>query len=207
MQLVEADYSQFYIRGDDPYFHDSDGDFLVDTGLMSSDGHGSVFLVSFQQAGRIPIDIEVLPAVPPNPGPEWQDVVEITLRTSQRTTLSGWEQTPGDLPIPVFPEVSYRVRYAVADADLARERWEAPLHERYQIRLWPPPTAPPAVLRSESGAGQYWLFGHEAQRAYERAKLLPPGTRTRAMVDSGLRAHPDTAKRIARGEQNFESGS
>lgn len=207
VHFVDVDFSQFYIRNETDSDVDVEHDF-GGTGLATYFDPGMVMATCFQQNGPIPIDIEVLHTQPTPLPPAWQDVVEISFVANARTTLSGWEERSSDLPLDVTPGHSYRLRFAVADADLARERldWEGPVPERYQVRLWPAPPAPSAILRCDSGIGQYWLFQKAADLAYERVRHLPCEEQARAIIDIGLLEHPETAKQIACGDHAFRSG-
>lgn len=201
MHVVRAEYSQFYLRGDGEPPEVEAG------GLAASDEAGSVVFTAFRQQGDISIDVEVVDQRPPDLGPEWLDVVETGFIARETSTLTGWGEAGGDdLDLGLAPGRGYRLRYAVADADRARSDDDPPYPERYLIRLWPSDDVQHEVIRSESGAGQYWTFQRDAEHARARVAAVPTGRKTQAIIRIALREHPETARRIRAGEEHLRSG-
>jgi hypothetical protein len=160
-------------------------------------------LVAVRQFGRLPVDVEVLDTEPGPEGRAFQDVVEFSLPVHASLALTGWDPFDAGGVLPVRPSTTYRVRYAIADADLADGVTEPPYPERYRLRLWPQSWAPPRRVRVESAIGRYWSVQPFATRAKAAVESRPPGTRTAAMLDIGIREQPDVARRIAAGEAAY----
>ena len=208
IHTVAADYSQFYIHGVDGWYDPDNIPEELGAGLVQADTHSNLMFVSFQQWGDLPIDVRVLDAEPAITEETWHDVVELSITPPEPMVLDGWEDVnPLDLGLEV--QRSYRVRYSVKDADLARDigtQEDAPFPESYLIEIWPAPVSPPRVVRGESANGQYWTFQRDADRAKLAVSDVPNGAKTAAIVEIGLTEHPEVARRIARGEAQFQSG-
>jgi hypothetical protein len=161
-------------------------------------------LTAFRQNGPLPVDVEVHASEPEMPSSEWGDVVEFSLVTLEGFGLAGWDGPVTPISMSVGQEV--RGRYAVANADDALLTLVPPFPELYQLRFWPAPLAPTAVVRSETAAGQYWNFQSGANQARSIALELPEGERTRGIIDIAFHDHPETAEKIAGGEVKFTAG-
>lgn len=101
-----------------------------------------------RQSGSIDVAVTI-GAVPPPLGDEWADVAELSFTPTAPAQMTGWE--PFDpTPLPLEVGASYRMRWAIADADRASETWEPPYPERHRLDLWPAPESPPTLaFRSE----------------------------------------------------------
>lgn len=201
---VSVDYSQFYLRSLDGYFEMDDYDSPdVNVGLARADRHGNVMFTAFHEYGRVPVDIEVVSEEPADPGPDWQDVVELSIAPPDGVGLEGWEDGEGSLDLGLERGASYRVQYAVADAGLTREvgddfEWIA----RYRIRVWRAPIGPPRLIRVQSNRARYWTVQLAASEALAKVANVAPGEKTEAIVRLALREHPDVAAGIRRGDED-----
>ncbi|WIB65549.1 hypothetical protein [Curtobacterium sp. MCBD17_040] len=123
---------------------------------------GQLLLTTMREGYDIDVDVEVHPGEPPALDDRWSDVVDVpfpAMGPAFVADLFGSLAEPEE-PLPLEAGVTYRLRYAVRDADAADpERDEQ--QETYLLQFWPAPLTPAVVCRAESNRGQYWLHAWE----------------------------------------------
>jgi hypothetical protein len=202
---VHADFSSFYLRGARLHYDPALVGKIPWPGLIDGDDEEIMF-TSFRQHGPFPVDVEVRKKEPAVPDSSWTDVLEFSFTAQEGFALGGWDSNDPSTPIPANVGEEFRGRYAVANADEAHSVFERPYPEVYQLLFWPAPLEPVKLVRSDSAAGEYWNFQFEADAARSLALEYAAGTRTRAIIEMAFRDHPESAKRIARGELQFMTG-
>lgn len=210
---VYADYSQFYIVGNNSWFdEESLGDYRL--GLVQVDPRSNVLLTTFQQWGHVPVQIRIYEDDKPPLDNEFQDVVEFSVFTREQLCLSGWDGSDDMIPLNLKPNTSYRVRYSVKGADdfpkFEIEWFEevqtfGDLPETYRLEFWESSMADGEIL-SESFNGQYWNHLNLAAEAKSQVAGLPRGKQTEALVRIALKAHPELAAAVAAGDDRALSG-
>ena len=213
-------FSQFYLVSGDRYVDSLNPNHPeIAVGLCNGSSIGAMMFTAFRHHGDIQVLVDICDAEPPPLGAEWQDVVELPLYTMGEVRLKGWDLSPSGTVIDLDPFEEYRVRYAIANGDVAwRERNNdpgLPFPERYRLQFWRAEGVLPSVVVQESAAGQYWGFSHDAKVAVpaiiEAAesvaeKPLSEEERLLAVIDGALGAHPPTAQRIRDGDHLYTKG-
>ena len=190
--VVSVDYSQFYIQTGEP--EDFEPLWLDDYGLSlaSEFAPGQFLMTCMRQWAELPVRVQILEQHPGEPDPAWGDVVEVSIVAGDRPAITGWGgETPTSLPLDVG--VSYRLRYLIKDADLARDDEPG---DSYWVQFWPAPIDPPRILVQESLAGIYWHAAKGVQFVNEAVSTLPEGDRLNAAIDLALERYPEAAERI-----------
>jgi hypothetical protein len=152
---VEADFSQFYLS----WRTDASGQFDPDgpgTALVRFSDRTMIMFTAMRQHGPIDVDVSITTARPEPLGVEWGDVSELSFVPSSAVALTGWEARGDDPVLALTPGTSYRLRYGIAEADLARDVSHKPFPERYLLEFWPEPESPPEQVVQRSSIGRYW---------------------------------------------------
>lgn len=161
-------------------------------GLCGAAHPGSLAFVTGLHTGPLPLRVEAHPAEP-GLAEDWDDVVEVPLRTTTaHLVLQAFQdQAPVRLPAPG----DYRVRYCGAGIDEGaaadtRSPGSPPV-DRYLVQLWPAAPAPDAVVRQGSARAAYW-------HRDARDAPLPPSAKelavARAAEDELRRAEEQAAR-------------
>ncbi|MFF4342075.1 hypothetical protein ACFY00_19330 [Kitasatospora sp. NPDC001540] len=129
--------------------------------------------------GLIRLGVERCAQRPPEPGPEWESVVELSLHSSGELRLRAWDGVDVDGPgnLAHAGPGWYRVRVQTRGRDRGREADTAarPVEE-HRLTLWPAPPAPDAVLRVGDLTGRR----HHDPRRPAPQPIRPPAARRAA---------------------------
>ncbi|MBD0676813.1 hypothetical protein, partial [Streptomyces sp. CBMA156] len=169
---VRVHYGQIYVESDpdDPGPDWAKAFAGQCVGLCGAAVPGALWLTTGLHTGSVGFTVEVHEQAPP-PGPDWEDVVEVSFRPSgERTVLTEWGGgSAWDLDLA---ETDHRVRYCARGIDEGRghdtRMPDEPHAEHYLLQFWPAPPEPARVLRQTSETAGYW---HDEVR-----KLPPPPT-------------------------------
>lgn len=161
--IVGASFSQFYLRSKDASddaleFGNGPIAYVVDP--------GEIMLTSPIQDATLAVKIRIFHERPKPLDDEWNDVVEISFRAGDSTAVTGWEQGEHDLPLPLVPGATYRLRYAIANIDQPVERHvevgevEQPFADMVRIDLWQAELAKAELMVQRTRGGRYWVISH-----------------------------------------------
>lgn len=208
---VDAAFSQFYVVSGDAYVGKSTyPDSGRRVGLCDARTPGALMLGTARQAGPIPIAVQVFDAPPPPLDAGWQDVAEVPFEPAGAVRMKGWDPSSAETVLPIDAAKTFRVRYAIADADDAESvnfsETGADLPERYLVQFWPAGPTAAEVVRQDSAIGQYWNFSLESKALAARVSVLAAEQRFPAAVDFALAEHPETTARIRAGDHRYTLG-
>lgn len=200
---VDASYSQVELHpGVGAWVHGP-----VDLGLASDEHGDAVTLVVPREYGTVRAEIQIAEEAPPVE-PDWDAVVEWSLRTGDGVALTGWAGA-GLIQVPVPADVELRVRYVVLGGQEESDGWHSPGsptgQDRYLLQLWPAPPAPPQVVRATVPWSQYWVVGQSAAETVTALSHVPDPARLAAVVDEALRRHPDVLGHLRAGDGRYRS--
>ncbi len=197
--VVGASFSQFYLRSTgapkiEPVFGE--------TSLTMVRNPGEIMFSSPVQDADFKVDVHVNTERPDPLDDGWNDVVEVSFHAGTDTFLTGWEPTPGDLRIPLTDGKPYRLRYAVADIDLAAAtNWgpvEPPIHPLIgiiAIDIWPQEPTPAQVVVQKTAGGRYFLVAHGLDRLrnelFARQSTTTELQRVTEFADRAFVAYPE----------------
>jgi hypothetical protein len=154
-------------------------------GLCGAAVPGRLSMVTGLHTGAVAVRVESHAGAPPI-GPEWQDVVEVSVELADEQYLLTAFDGGDDLDLPAAG--AYRARWCASgmddgrDMDTAVDDGSAP--DRYLLQLWPAPMQADVVVRLGSAQAAYWhgiaattppppspaeLAGAAAQRAAREA--------------------------------------
>ena len=150
---LDVDYGQFYIWIDDPELIDVVGDAIT---LVDQFSPQQLMFVAARHWGQIRVDVSCFHERQRAPDDRFQDCAEISLNATASVSLTGWDSSTGETPLPVEVGAAYRVRYSVADLDDADPTPGIAATETYRIDLWPEPVSPPAIIQNDSAFGLDW---------------------------------------------------
>jgi hypothetical protein len=156
-------------------------------------------MVTGLHTGPVPLRVEALDAAPPL-DEAWEDVVEVSFRSPDRSSMVSTFDGVHELRLPESGEL--RARWSARGMDAAREadtrlEGEPPL-DAYLLQLWPAAPAPDAVLRQTSAAAAYW-------HAVARSSAPPPDPGQRARRAAEERARLEREERAKETEALLES--
>jgi len=154
-EIVETDYGQLDLVWKD----DLDDEDHLDkafrgqvNGLVGAGHPNRVYVNLARRSGGSPVRVVLHDAEPELPGPEFDDVVEVST-TVPDDAEPGWQSWAGESggDLAGIEAGTYRLRVSARgrDAGAADEFAEAPVDE-YLIELWPASTAPDAIVRVTS---------------------------------------------------------
>lgn len=126
---------------------------------------GELWVMTAHQWGPFSVTTQVSPAAPPEPGAEWEDVVEFSANSPSPLVVT--ELVENDPRVPFTDEpgtyrirVSSRGRKPSADQEPVDDATEAPRPvEWYLLQAWPAPVAEPVVVRLQSSYARERLAG------------------------------------------------
>lgn len=153
------------------------------------------FVSGGSQWGPFAIAARVLDGDPGDPGEEWEDVVEVTVRSSGAMTLD--EVVDGPVSSLDVPPGTYRMRLSARGRTESRDRAlafpdedlvvEPGALEHFLVELWPTAmTSPAVVLRQDSAFAQEILHPSEPVWPAERE----PGLRAARAIARDVRQQP-----------------
>lgn len=208
---VDAAFSQFYVVSGDAYVGQSSySGSGRRVGLCDATTPGALMLGTARQVGPIPIGVQVFDGPPPPLDAGWQDVAEVPFEPAGAVRMKGWDPSSTETVLPLDAAKTFRVRYAIADADdagsVSFSETGADLPERYLVQFWPASPAAAEVVREDSAIGQYWNFSLESKALAARVSVLAAEQRFPAAVDFTLAEHPETAARIRAGDHRYTLG-
>lgn len=160
-EVVETDYGQLdVVWGDDDAGFDGDWDrFFAGqvNGLAGAADPNGLYLNLARRSGGSQVRIEVHQDEP-DPGEEWEDVVEVSITVPDSSEAVGWTGWAGETGgrLDLRPG-SYRVRVNARGRDAGREgEFAEEVVDFYLLQLWPSPPRPDEVVRSTSEDAAYW---------------------------------------------------
>ena len=190
--VVSVDYSQFYIQTGKPESFETLWPEGHDLSLAHEFESGQVLLTCMRQWAELPVRVQILAQHPEEPDAAWGDVVELSIVAGERPAITGWGgETPTALPLN--DGMSYRLRYLIKGADLARDDRPG---DSYWVQLWPAPAEPPRILVQESLNGLYWHAARGTELVNDAVNALPADERLIAAIDFALASYPAMAARI-----------
>lgn len=134
-----------------------------ETPILHTQEAGLCF-VAAREYGDTAVDVRITAAAP-ELAPAAQDVVELSIVATEEVALTSWDGSGEPHPLPLEPDVAYRVRYSVFDADAGGLDT---LGDSYRIEFWPENAAPPRVVTSGTEWMQRWTGRHAEEVARPR---------------------------------------
>lgn len=124
-------------------------------------------------AAPVEVEVELLGSEPGQPEPDWEDVVELSLRCGDRILVAELMEAP---KAAIVREPGwYRLRVCARGRDAGEERGEvgarAKIIEHYLIQAWPAPAAAATTVRARS----LQPVDHTAGRTYLAAARAAAG--------------------------------
>ncbi|MFM9371028.1 hypothetical protein [Streptomyces sp. Da 82-17] len=169
---VSVHYGQIYVLsdgdGDLPDLHDAFAG--QSAGLCGAAVPGALWLVTGLHTRDVGFTVEVHDGPAPEPGPEWEEVVEVSYRPhSDRAQLEEWGgSSTYELGLRA---VDHRVRYCAQGMDAAGEldtRIDEEQADRYLLQFWPAPPEPDRIVRQTAEVARYW-HGFARERCNSRS--------------------------------------
>jgi len=195
--VVGASYSQFYFRQTDMPAASP----AVEAGIAFTVNPGQIMFTSPLQDADLLIDAHVFEARPEPLDSFWRDVVEFSFLAGRENRLTGWEEVPGDLDLQLEEGRPFRLRFAVADFDTARETHygpvdpENPLPNVVAVDFWPQPIEAPRIVVQETKGGRHWIVSRGLdvlrREIFERRPLTTELDRITEFADRAFSAYPD----------------
>ncbi|MBT0770777.1 hypothetical protein KIH74_17675 [Kineosporia sp. J2-2] len=139
--------------------------------LGAGDGTG-LYLTTGLHTGSVGFRL-VIADHAPDPGPEWEELVELSFRPSGPSAVMQWG---GDLLVKFdLPPVWHRARYCARGMDEGRAAdvvmAEEALVDHYGLILWPADPAPEQIVRQTSEIAAYWHDVRHHVKARQRRIL------------------------------------
>jgi hypothetical protein len=157
--MITTDYGQFEIVWSDEFF-EGDFDRCFDGQVNGIVGAARPSLIYFNLArhgdGTSPVRIVLLDAEPPEPEPQWEDVVEVstTLPPEGEVRWLSWGAESSGV-LRGLGAGDYRVRVSASGRGDADDYPQDDL-DRYLIEWWPAPRKPDEIIRLGSENAKYW---------------------------------------------------
>lgn len=196
--IVSASFSQFYLRCSEILAADA---IDAETSVTQGTNPGEVLFTSPIQDADLKVDVRIFDSRPPALNGTWNDVVEFSFRAGAESRLTGWEEEPEDLRLPLAQGKPYRLRYGIANMDTARTDHpgpvdpDAPLTGLIAIDLWPAEILPAETLVQKTKAGRYWLISHGLEHLrlelYRRQAETTETERITEFADRAFTMFPD----------------
>ncbi len=196
--VVSASYAQFYLRCTNASELKPE---YAESSITRAFAPGELMFISPIQDADLEVDVHVL-SEPPDPlDASWKDVVEVSFSAGAQTFLTGWEQEPDDLQLPLPEGEQFRMRYAIRDIDVASSSNHGPVDPSHPdvgliaIDIWPHSMEPGAVLVQETRGGRYWLIANGLERLrnelFGRKATTTEEERVTEFADRAFAAYPD----------------
>lgn len=191
-RVLTTDYGQFELLWD-PVAVEEDLDLCFGgqaNGLVGAAVPGRVYV---NIASRLPepahVRIVALDGPPAAPGPEWEDVVEVSTEVPRLPAdeaaphWTSWGYADSG-PLDVTPGY-YRLRVSARGRDAARDPVGEGVHDHYLLELWPAPPSADAILRttSEDAANWHEAWGGKPAVARSLGPEEPPWRPLTSLID------------------------